>query len=314
MVRPAGIAVALLLLPVLARASGDPYQQCHLLCTVEAGRTETRNSQPAGLHGVWRIETIGLTPLGAYFDGRYSPMPRRGGAVGVEVLPSIAIALHRDVLLQVSFPIEWNSSWNVILPSLVPAPGRHKEIAPGRLAASLQARLPVPDDWQAVPWIGLGYALSQSIGTTDIATPVRRDPGLALDGLGIGTNDLYLMTDFISRPDPSGWEATAGVEGRLHALPHLERAYGYTAAYHAWIGRRVAPGWTAGLRASGFRTILSVVDLDESSALILGPAIRRDLGARARVTAGFASPVPGPSLNQNSLQTFEARVAIESSF
>src|SRR5207248_2543484 len=97
-------------------------------------------------------------------------------------------------------------------------------------------------------------------------------PEVGIEGLGIGSDDLYLNGRLISRAS-GPWEATVGLEGRLHMLPKWQKIYGTTVAYDLWIGRRVSPDWTVGIRAGGFNTILPTVGVEERSLLELAPAI-----------------------------------------
>ncbi len=318
MLCPAAVSLAVFLTAHVGSAvepTNPAFAQCHLLCTVEDGRVDSRPGPSVGGKFIVRNELVGLAPLGVYLDNSYRRLPSGSRASAVEWLPSIAWRPREDLQFSLSFPWEANQSSNVITPSLHPSPGSHHEIAPGRLSATVAKRLAVPADWDSDPWIGVGYAISESIGTVNVAPLLGANPELGADVLGIGTNDLFLTADMLRRRQ-GRFELAVGVEARAHAIPHLSRLFALTGAYRVWAGYEVSSRVSAGVRFSGFRTIVlaDAVGADQSNGLTVMPALAWSATARLRLTGGLATQVPGSALNQNALQTAEVHLAAETRF
>lgn len=310
----ASAAVLVLLLPTTARADdgGFEVEKCHLLCTTESGRVATspRPEDGTGFDAI--VELVGISPVGAYAGGQYRPMAKGTEASALQILPSLTWRPRDGVALTIAWPWETNRSRGVVLPSLHPQDASYSETAPGRILAHARVRLP-DDGWAARPWVGVGYALSDPIGTDDVREAIDVIPEIGLEALGAGTDDAFVTFELVSpRAGPRRYEI--GVEGRLHALPRFERLHGVTAAWHVRGERELGAGWAAELRASGFRTTVVAVGESQSNALILKPAISKSFRRGAKVSAGFSTEVPGTVANENAIRTYGAHLVVGTQF
>jgi hypothetical protein len=292
------------------------YAPCHLLCSTDAGRVESlsgRTPEKSASFG-FQLETIYLSPLGLYEDGRY--VPRAGGS-HVEVLQILPVFWWRPkswLQLSAGIPWELNHARGVVLPTLHPVEGSSSEFAPGGLFLSVQGRLPLSSR-QLDSWIGLGYKLSSSVGTVDVSGDVAEFPDKAVEGLGVGSDDLYftLRNSYSPAAWPK-WSFGASGELRLHMLPRWERLFATTAAYQVWAERALSSRWSASLGLSGYSSDLRTLDLTQRSLLILTPSVTRRLDRHASLSVGFSAEVPGTAINQNALQTLGLHVTLATEF
>jgi hypothetical protein len=258
------------------------------------------------------VEVVGISPLGAYAGGEYRPLAKGAEGSALQVLPSLTWRPRDGLAFTVAWPQEINRSNGVVLPSLHPQDGRFSETAPGRLSA--HGRLRLPDaGWAARPWVGLGYALSDPIGTDDIRDSIDEIPEQGLEALGAGTDDAFATFELVAA-ERGPWQFGTGLEGRIHTLPRFRRIYGTTVAWHGYGSRALGAGWSADLRLSGFRTIVTAVSESQANALIVRPSITRELRRGTRLSAGVSSEVPGVSANENSLRTIGVHISVANHF
>ncbi len=308
----AGALAATIAAPATAIADGDPSEPCHLLCVNDAGRTEApaRGERPPGGRFLVRVSTAYLEPIGIYAERRYLARPPGSRAFAVQVVPSVTWLPRRDLAVTAGGSVEHNRSRGVVLPTLLPRDEPHAETAPGRPFISIRTLL--APSAGAEPWIGLGYALSDPIGTVAVEESLRTTPQTGVEALGVGTDDLYVTGELFARPRP-GWEASTRGELRLHALPRGERLYATTVAYGAWLGRELDPAWTVGLLAGGYRTIFHTLPIQQATVLAVTPTVSRRIG-RSRISIGVGGTLPGAALNRNALRIVTMQAAVDAAF
>jgi len=304
-------SLSLLLTGTAYAGEGAPgTEPCHLLCVNGAGRTGPNERLPAESSRFWvRLNTVGLAPLGLYTSTRYQSISRRGEAYAVQAIPSVTWRAREGLLVTATFPVEYNRSRGVVLPTLLYVGKSDQELAPGRFSMSMHARLPA--EQETAVWLGLGGAVSDDIGTIDVKDDVATVPETGIEALGVGTDDLFATAIFAPRSSLH-WEASVALEGRVHILDN--RIYGTTSAYSLWLARSFAPTWSAGVRASGYRTILPITGVEQSVGLLVAPTAVHDVSETFRVSFGVASEVPGKAFNENSLQTVSVHTGIEVAF
>jgi hypothetical protein len=303
----------LALAPSLASAHGGTggdggLAPCHILCVNRAGRAEGEHGDAIprerwSLH----VDALSIVPQGQWTSAGYTARPAGSTAFAAELVPTLTYRANRWLSISGGMPQEFNHSRGVVIPTMLPAEGSHSEVAPGRLWAAAHARIAVPDDWQATPIVGAGYGFSSSKGTSDIRDNLPTIPQVGIEGLGIGSDDLYLTGRLVTR-SAGPWEASVGLEGRLHMLPKWQKIFGTTAAYDLYVGRHVGHDWTVGVHAGGFNTILTAVGVEERSLLEIAPVVSRPVARNVRLSAGYDTVVPGRTLNENALQ-FQGPIA-----
>ncbi len=288
------------------------FEKCHLLCTNEAGRTVSSNADPELFeHFLFRLETVPIRPLGGYDSRGYRRMRSGSTANAVELLPSVVWRPSRDWAAIASFPQEWNRSTGVVLPTLHAENGSRGELAPGRLSLQVAHRFP---GLRGAPWLGLGYALSDPIGTAPVRDDIAANPDLGLEALGIGTDDVFTTADTAVFENATFGRVRAGGELRAHTLPRLGTLYGVTLGYHVALDRPISPRVDLGLRISGFRTEVVSQRTAQMNAIVATPTARLHVTEHASVALGVSTEVPGSWLNENSLQTVSGHLILEAGF
>ena len=100
-----------------------------------------------------------------------------------QAIPSVTWRARDGHLFSATFPWEYNRSRGVVLPTLLYVGESHQELAPGRLSASMHARLPGEED--TAIWLGLGGAISDDIGTIDVKDDVDEVPATGIEVLRV---------------------------------------------------------------------------------------------------------------------------------
>jgi hypothetical protein len=294
------------------KAETTGYEPCHLLCSNEAGRLEGRSlpDLPAANTLRLRMETIYVSPLGAYHAHSYAPIADSTVRV-FELLTAVSYRPAAWLELRASMPWEYNHTRGVALPSLHVIDEPATELAPAGVFASAHVRLQRSDAVET--WLGLGYRLTSAAGTVALsASDVAENPDKGLEGLGVGTDDIYLAATHRLAPASWGpWSLSGGLEWHVHMLPRFERVYGTTTGYRVSVERELGSRWTIAARVAGFYTSLPRLDIAQVNALIVTPSIGYGLTQGLRVSTGLSSQMPGLAFNRNALQTVDVFVAVD---
>lgn len=290
------------------------YEPCHLLCSNEAGRVEAPSSRgplPLNQFGV-RFETAFITPLGHYEDGKYIPMPVGAHAQAIEFLPLFWYRPTENLKFHLGIPWELNRATGVVLPTLHPNEGTTGEFAPaGIIALSAHWRISSQESGPFESWVGIGYKLSSPQGTTDVSD-YREFPDKAVEGLGVGSDDLYFPLS--AEYGIEKWKLGVGTELRFHMLPRWQRLYALTTAYQAWASYRVLEDWAVTLRFSGYYTALRTLGTSQLAGLIPLTEATWFVSSAVNLSFGLSGEIPGTTLNRNSLQTVRVHSAIALGF
>ena len=216
-----------------------------------------------------------------------------------------------DIQFNFSTPSELNYSTGVVIPTLHPVPGNQSEFAPNGILGSIYFRIPDASETGFESWAGLGYKLSKASGTLDVSDDLAANPDSAIEGLGAGTDDIYVLAHSILTPESfPDWRLGAGLEIRFHMLPRFERFFGTTLDYQLWAERTIGLKWGTGLRLTGFYTGLRTLGISQYSAAIASPEIFYQASNQTRLTGAISGEVPGASLNHNVLQTVGFSVSL----
>lgn len=117
---------------------GPGTEPCHLLCVNGAGRTDPLERVPSEPPRFWfRLNTVGLAPLGLYTSDRYQAISRRGEAYALQAIPSVTWRARDGLLVTTTLPVEYNRSRGVVLPTLLYVGKSNQEVAPGRFSTSI---------------------------------------------------------------------------------------------------------------------------------------------------------------------------------
>lgn len=287
----------------------DPFAPCHVLCSVETNRHEASATRDAAegqpvrdpIAG-GRLELAFVHPVGRYAAGEYTPLAA-GARVGIlQILPSVWVRPVPWLQLGAGMPWEMNEAENVVLPALREEPGITREQAPGGIFASAQVRLPLPATLELEAWAGVGYRLSDPIGTVDVSGVLQEEPALAIEGLGAGTDDIYVRADARWRPVRlGGWTFGAGFELREHTMPRLRNHFATTFAGHLVAAHPLGDRWTLSGTLGGFVTWIEEPEIVQHNLAIAraNATWRSDVGLDFGF--GVGAVVPGPWLNENAL-------------
>ena len=290
------------------------YEPCHLLCTIESGRAEYRQSDsllPESLL-TFRLESVYVSPRGHYEVGRYQSIAEGASTTVLQFLPSVRFRPNEFLLFSAGLPLEYNRTSGVVLPTLRPTSATQSEIAPGGIFLSAQARVLNATETGLQAWSGLGYRLSSPIGTVDVSGSVKTNPDKALEALGVGSDDIYALASASCAPEQlEEWAFGAGGELRVHMLPKWQRWFATTIAYHSWAQYLFSDEWSGQVRLSGFYTGLRAMPVAQVNAAIFSLRGRYEVGPSLALEFAASSVVPGTALNRNSLQTLSFHTAVE---
>ena len=286
------------------------YEPCHLLCSNEAGRLEGRSMplwHDVGLLYL-RVEPIWITPLGGYDSHRYRAIAGGASTQVVELLGAVVYRPLPWLGFRASMPWEYNHARGVALPTLHAVPRASSELAPAGIFASAHARL--LETAATATWLGAGYRLTSAVGTTELEpSDVIDNPDKGIEGLGTGTDDVYVIAEHELHP-LRRWLFAGSLEWHMHMLPRWERVYATTTGYRLTVRRELGSVFHAGVRLSGFYTSIPRLDIAQTNAVVIAPSLGVHAGDALDLSLGVSSPLPGVLLNRNALQTFDVFLAL----